>query len=163
MTRVPGVADPGIVRMVKIEQELAIVERQLRTRGCRWTNQRALIVRSALATHDHFTAEELLLQCRSADPKVSRATVYRTLGVLEEIGVVEGLETGDGGRRFEHVIGHRHHDHMVCERCGAIFEFHDPQIEQRQVAAARRIGFRIARHSLRIYGLCRGCGAGGPA
>ncbi len=145
--------------MVKAEQELAIVERQLRRRGCRWTTQRSRIVHEALSTHEHFTAEELLARCRDVDPRVSRATVYRTLAVLEEIGVVEGLETGDGGRRFEHVIGHRHHDHMVCERCGAIFEFRDPQIEARQAAAAKRIGFAIARHSLRIYGTCRACGA----
>lgn len=142
---------------MKPEQEQSIVEEHLRRSGFRWTNQRALIVRQALATHEHFTAEELLAVCRRADPRVSRATVYRTLLVLEQAGFVEGLDTGDGGRRFEHVIGHRHHDHMVCERCGAIFEFHDDELERRQEAAARRLGFRIARHSLRIYGSCREC------
>lgn len=142
---------------MKPEQEQSIVEEHLRRSGFRWTNQRALIVRQALATHEHFTAEELLSVCRRADPRVSRATVYRTLLVLEKAGFVEGLDTGDGGRRFEHVIGHRHHDHMVCEGCGAIFEFHDDELERRQEAAAKRLGFRIARHSLRIYGSCRDC------
>lgn len=142
---------------MKPEQEQSIVEEHLRRSGFRWTNQRALIVRQALATHEHFTAEELLAVCRRADPRVSRATVYRTLLVLEKAGFVEGLDTGDGGRRFEHVIGHRHHDHMVCEGCGAIFEFHDDELERRQEAAAKRLGFRIARHSLRIYGTCREC------
>lgn len=142
---------------MKPEQEQSIVEEHLRRSGFRWTNQRALIVRQALATHEHFTAEELLEVCRRADPRVSRATVYRTLLVLEKAGFVEGLDTGDGGRRFEHVIGHRHHDHMVCEGCGAIFEFHDDELERRQEAAAKRLGFRIARHSLRIYGSCRDC------
>lgn len=142
---------------MKPEQEQSIVESHLRQSGFRWTNQRALIVRQALATHDHFTAEQLLDRCRKVDPRVSRATVYRTLTVLEDSGFVEGLDTGDGGRKFEHVLGHPHHDHMVCVACGAIFEFHDDQLEHRQDVAAKRIGFRIERHSLRIHGTCRAC------
>lgn len=139
------------------EQEQHIVEQHLRDSGFRWTSQRALIVRAALATHDHFTAEELLDYCRREDPKVSRATVYRTLAVLEQEGFVEGLETGDGGRRFEHVLGHEHHDHMVCVVCDKILEFRDDQLERRQELAAERVGFRIQRHSLRIYGICKEC------
>jgi Fur family transcriptional regulator, ferric uptake regulator len=142
---------------VKLEQEHGIVEADLRQRGFRWTNQRSLIVRTALASHEHYTAEELLARCRVTDPKVSRATVYRTLAVLEEAGFVEGLDTGDGGRKFEHVLNHEHHDHMVCGGCGAIFEFRDDELERRQDAAAKRIGFRIERHSLRIYGTCKSC------
>lgn len=145
---------------VKHEQEQSIVEEHLRKSGFRWTNQRALIVREALETHDHFTAEELLDLCRKKDPKVSRATVYRTLSVLEDAGFVEGLETGDGGRRFEHVLGHEHHDHMVCLECEKIIEFRDDELERRQELAARRVGFKIQRHSLRLYGLCKDCQRG---
>ncbi len=142
---------------MKLEQELQLVEADLRRRGFRWTLQRAAIVRTALSSHEHFTAEELLAWCKQKDPRVSRATVYRTLAVLEQAGFVEGLDTGDGGRQFEHVIGHTHHDHMVCTGCGAIFEFHDAELERRQEAAARKLGFRIERHSLRIHGRCRAC------
>lgn len=139
------------------DHEQSIVEESLRKSGFRWTSQRALIVGEALATHDHFTAEELLDLCRKHDPKVSRATVYRTLAVLEEAGFVEGLETGDGGRRFEHVLGHEHHDHMVCLSCEKILEFRDDELERRQELAAQRAGFRIKRHSLRLYGTCKEC------
>ena len=142
---------------MKTDQEQTIVEQQLRKSGFRWTNQRALIVRVALSTHDHFTAEELLELCRRHDPKVSRATVYRTLGVLEQEGFVEGLEAGDGGRRFEHVLGHEHHDHMVCLQCGKILEFRDDELERRQELAAKRLGFHIERHTLHLYGKCRDC------
>lgn len=142
---------------MKPDEELAVVEAALRKRGFRWTNQRAAIVRTALSNHEHFTAEELLALCRRIDPGVSRATVYRTLAVLEEARFVEGLDTGDGGRRFEHVLGHEHHDHMVCRGCGAIFEFRDDELERLQEAAAKRIGFRIEHHSLRIHGVCRSC------
>jgi Fur family ferric uptake transcriptional regulator len=144
-------------RATKSDREAGIVEQALRDSGFRWTNQRALIVREALATHDHFTAEELLDLCRKKDPKVSRATVYRTLTVLEDKGFVEGLETGDGGRRFEHVLGHEHHDHMVCTECEKILEFRDDELERRQELAAKRVGFRIQRHSLRLYGICKQC------
>ncbi len=139
------------------DQEQSIVEEHLRRSGFRWTSQRALIVREALETHDHFTAEELLELCRKKDPKVSRATVYRTLSVLEESGFVEGLETGDGGRRFEHVLGHEHHDHMVCLGCEQIIEFRDDELERRQELAAKKVGFLIQRHSLRLYGRCKAC------
>lgn len=144
-------------RATKSDREAGIVEKALRESGFRWTNQRALIVREALATHDHFTAEELLDLCRKKDPKVSRATVYRTLTVLEDKGFVEGLETGDGGRRFEHVLGHEHHDHMVCTECAKILEFRDDELERRQELAAKRVGFLIQRHSLRLYGTCKQC------
>lgn len=140
--------------------EQDVVEERLRRNGFRWTNQRRLIVRTALSAHDHFTAEDLLERCRRADPRVSRATVYRTLQVLADAGFVEGLDTGDGGRQYEHVIGHGHHDHMLCTSCRRIFEFHDEELERRQEAAARRIGFRIERHSLRIHGTCRDCARG---
>ena len=144
-------------RATKSDREAGIVEKALRESGFRWTNQRALIVREALATHDHFTAEELLDLCRKKDPKVSRATVYRTLTVLEDKGFVEGLETGDGGRRVEHVLGHEHHDHMVCTECEKILEFRDDELERRQELAAKRVGFLIQRHSLRLYGTCKQC------
>jgi Fur family ferric uptake transcriptional regulator len=144
-------------RVEKSEKEEGIVEDALRKSGFRWTNQRALIVREALATHVHFTADELLDMCREKDPKVSRATVYRTLSVLEDAGFVEGLETGDGGRRFEHVLGHAHHDHMVCLICEKIIEFRDDELERRQELAAKRVGFKIARHSLHLYGTCKQC------
>jgi len=83
---------------VKLDQEQQVVEAALRRRGFRWTNQRAAIVRTALQSHEHFTAEELLALCRRLDPKVSRATVYRTLAVLEEAGFV------DAHTRFLHPV-----------------------------------------------------------
>jgi Fur family ferric uptake transcriptional regulator len=88
---------------------------------------------------------------------VSRATVYRTLSMLEDAGFVEGLDTGDGGRKFEHVLGHEHHDHMVCTSCGKIIEFCDEELEERQRVAASRHGFSISSHSLQLFGVCQQC------
>lgn len=142
---------------VELQNELRIVEREMRSRGFRWTTQRQLVARVALSNHGHFSAEEFLDLCRKEDRDVSRATVYRTLGMLEEAGFVEGLDTGDGGRKFEHTLGHEHHDHMVCTKCGAIIEFRDAELETRQELAAEEHGFRITSHSLKLFGLCRDC------
>lgn len=136
------------------QREVDVIERHMRARGLRWTTQRKLIARVACATHAHFSADELLAWCQREDRAVSRATVYRTLAMLESAGFVEGLELGDGGKRYEHVLGHAHHDHLLCTACGAILEFVDPQLERRQEAVARRLGFEIQSHSLRLYGVC---------
>ena len=141
------------------DDELRVVEDYMRNHGHRWTNQRRLIAEQALRNHSHFTADELLDLCRERDDGVSRATVYRTLAMLEDAGFVEGLDTGDGGRKFEHVLGHDHHDHMVCNECGLIIEFRDDELERRQEMAAQRHGFKIRTHSLKLFGLCRDCAA----
>jgi Fur family ferric uptake transcriptional regulator len=140
-----------------IDDELRQIERALRRRGLRWTSQRELVASVALRNHSHFSAEQLLEMCRQEDSAISRATVYRTLGMLEQAGFVEGLDTGEGGRKFEHVLGHTHHDHMICTSCGAILEFRDDELERRQDLAARRNGFTIVSHSLKLYGVCRAC------
>lgn len=142
---------------MRVQQELEIIERFMRDRGMRWTNQRKLIARVALQSHEHFSADELLTMCHKSDLGVSRATIYRTLAMLESAGFVEGLDTGEGKRRFEHVLGHSHHDHMVCTVCGKIIEFCDKALEERQEHAARLKGFEIQSHSLKLFGRCRAC------
>jgi Fur family ferric uptake transcriptional regulator len=140
-----------------VEEELEVIERHMREKGLRWTAQRRVIAKVALETHDHFTADELLDMCREVDRNVSRATVYRTLSMLETANFVEALETPEGMRRFEHTIGHEHHDHMICTRCSKILEFRDEGIEQLQLEAARRAGFRMTSHSLKLFGVCAAC------
>ena len=142
-----------------MKSELATVERAMRERGLRWTAPRQTIVHTAFATHQHFTADELHEMVKRRDRRVSRASVYRTLALLEECGFVEGLDVGDGTRRYEHTLGHEHHDHMLCLACGRIIEFQDREIERRQQIAATRHGFVIASHSLRLYGYCQACAA----
>lgn len=152
-------AAEGETYPAKMENELKTVEQEMRRRGYRWTSQRLLVAKAAFGTHAHFTADELLAICQKEDRGVSRATVYRTLGMLEESGFVEGLDTGEGGRRFEHTLGHDHHDHMVCTQCGRIIEFFDQELERRQTRSAEREGFQIKSHSLKLFGICRECQA----
>lgn len=133
-------------------------ERFLRGRSLKLTPQRERIFDRAFRTHDHFSAETLYRWMREeSGPAVSRATVYRTLSLLVEGGFIQSLDVGRGELMYEHTLGHRHHDHMVCLECGKIEEFHDERIEELQRQAARRKGFEVVDHDHRLLGYCRAC------
>ena len=133
-------------------------EDYLRKRSLKLTPQRERVFDRAFETHEHFTAETFYgWMQEEGGPKVSRATVYRTLALLQEGGFIESLDTGRGEVVFEHTLGHRHHDHMVCLECGRIEEFHDERIEELQQEAARKKGFRLVSHDHRLLGYCKGC------
>jgi Fur family ferric uptake transcriptional regulator len=130
----------------------------LRTRALKLTPQRRRIFERAFSTHEHFSAETLYGWMRAEEGSgVSRATVYRTLSLLVEGGFLETLDTKQGELLYEHVLGHRHHDHLVCLDCGRIEEFSDERIEEFQREAAARKGFRLHHHDLRLFGTCASC------
>lgn len=133
----------------------------LHGKNLRLTAQRAEVLRCIYRTHRHVTAEELYEMLRKkGDRSISRATVYRTLSLLEEGGFVDALSVGrDEGLRYEHTLGHEHHDHMVCDECGKIIEFHSEAIEAQQEAVAAEHGFTITSHRLNIHGVCKACAA----
>ncbi|HEX6886074.1 MAG TPA: Fur family transcriptional regulator [Planctomycetota bacterium] len=140
----------------------AAIQRQfesfLATRALKLTAQRRRIFARVFATHEHFSAERLYGWMRAEEgSKVSRATVYRTLALLVEGGFLETLDAGQGELLYEHVLGHRHHDHLVCIDCGRIEEFADERIEEFQREAAARKGFRLHYHNLRLFGTCAAC------
>ncbi len=139
----------------------AIIQRfedHLRQQDLRLTPQRRRIFDKVYGTHEHFSAETLYSWLAQEEgPKVSRATVYRTLDMLSKGGFVESLDTGKGEMVYEHVLGHEHHDHMVCETCGRIEEFHDERIEELQLEAARLKGFEVRSHVHRLMGQCSAC------
>jgi len=130
----------------------------LASRSLKLTPQRSLVFEKAFETHEHFSAETLYSWLRHGDgAAVSRATVYRTIQLLQEGAFIESLDTGRGEVVYEHVVGHKHHDHMVCIDCGKIEEFHDERIEKLQEAACERKGFQLVSHALRLMGYCRSC------
>lgn len=129
----------------------------LKDRDLKLTLQRRRIFEHVFATHDHFSAEKLFSWLQEESRSVSRATVYRTLSLLVEGGFLESLDTGQGELLYEHILGHRHHDHMVCLDCGRIEEFYDRRIEELQEAAAREKGFSLRSHNLRLFGVCSRC------
>lgn len=130
----------------------------LRARSLKLTPQRARIFDRAFATHEHFSAEALYDWLGAQPgPRVSRATVYRTLSLLCDGEFMKSLDVGRGELVYEHVLGHGHHDHMVCLGCGRIEEFHDERIETLQLEAARKKGFELVKHDHRLIGYCRAC------
>jgi Fur family ferric uptake transcriptional regulator len=127
----------------------------LHDRGLRFTAQRKAVLEAALASQTHFTADQLLGAVRERESSVSLATVYRTLGHLQECGLVREAFRAEGCSAYEAV--HGHHDHMLCIRCGKVIEFCDEQIEQLQERVCRRHGFEALDHRMGIRGLCGDC------
>lgn len=139
----------------KIEERF---EEFLRRQNLKMTPQRRRVFDKAFAVHEHFSVETMYEWLKEEEgPAVSRATVYRTLEVLERGGFIEAVETGRGEVVYEHVLGHEHHDHMVCRVCGKIAEFQDAEIEKLQLENAKKLGFIMTGHMLRLSGICGDC------
>ncbi|MBI4831638.1 MAG: transcriptional repressor [Candidatus Lindowbacteria bacterium] len=121
------------------------------------TPQRRAILDIVFETHRHFDAEELVEIIRQRQKRISRATVYRTLDLLVRAGLVAAMELGETRKVYEHVTGHKHHDHMICTKCGRAIEFDDGFIELLQQKVCERLNFEAETHSLRIFGRCEKC------
>lgn len=138
-----------------MEEEL--FRKLLEEKGCRLTKQRNAILQKAFSYKGHFDPESLYLEMRGKGMKASRASVYRTLNLLCECGLVEKVSKTEQGTIYEHSLGRRHHDHMVCIRCGKIIEFYSERIEKLQEKICRDQGFQGKSHTLEIRGYCRFC------
>ena len=127
-------------------------EEYLKRQSLKMTPQRRRIFEKAFEVHEHFSVERMYEWLKEEEgPAVSRATVYRTLEVLERGGFIEAVETRRGEVVYEHVLGHAHHDHMVCMESGEVIEFLDEEIEKRQHRIAEEHGYEIVDHSLVLY------------
>ncbi|MBY0458756.1 MAG: transcriptional repressor [Gemmataceae bacterium] len=124
----------------------------------RFTDQQRELLQHVFAKHEHFDAEELIGNLKTAGKQVSRATVYRTLSKLVDAGLLRRIELG-ARTVFDHDYGYPAHDHLVCEQCGTMTEFQSPDLEAllEKVAAAHQ--FRPVGHTLVIRGTCAACNA----
>jgi Fur family ferric uptake transcriptional regulator len=150
----PGEGRPSFEPREK-EQFLSI----LRERGQRVTSERLALFDEVFARHGHIDAEELLAGLRRDGVEISRATVYRNLELLVELGLARKQRLGHRRFLYEHVHPGQHHDHLVCTGCGRVVEFVSPGIRALQVEICRAHGFALDRHSLQINGLCNRCAA----
>ena len=130
----------------------------LQTRGKRVTQQRRLIVEMVFSHHDHFDADELIEHLGEliAERKVSRPTIYRTLGELVDAGMLRKMVLG-GRSVFEHSYGYPSHDHLHCQVCNKLIEFHSDELEQIRNAVAREHSFEVLGHRMFVTGLCAAC------
>ena len=140
----------------------------LTSRGLRKTTQRDAIIEAAFSTDRHYTADELLDMSRQIEPTVSRATVYRTLPILVDSGLLRELDLGQDRKVYDpNFVDHPHHNHLICLDCKTILEFEDLNMELLENCMSRRMGFtpankqvRIEAHcdELRLKGVCRKSG-----
>ncbi len=131
----------------------------LQSRGVRRSTPRDQVVEIFLSQKGHLSAEELLTRVRERNRRVGLATVYRTLKLLSECGLAIERKFNRQISTFEPAVYGKHHDHLICLRCGAIEEFTEPGIEALQERVARSHGFQITDHKLELYGHCRKCAA----
>lgn len=138
------------------DERFARFKDHLRAQRLKSTAQRDTIVRAFLDTQRHVSVEELYTEVRRRNPRIGYATVYRTMKLLTECGVAAERHFRDGEARYESAEK-RHHDHLICERCGKIVEFEEPRIEELQEQMAKRLGFQFTGHKMELYGVCRDC------
>lgn len=126
------------------------LERLCVEKGMRMTDQRRIIARVLSEASDHPDVEEVFARASILDDKISIATVYRTVRLFEESGILERHDFGDGRARYEE-RSETHHDHLIDVQSGRVIEFSDSEIEALQEAAARRLGFKLVDHRLELY------------
>lgn len=131
-------------------------EEFLEMHGHRKTKGRRELVRHIFSYHDHFTAEDLVLDVERRKIRVSRSSIYRTLSLLVEAGLLRKLRFGDRDA-YEHDYGYPEHDHLYCTKCGKILEFYAGELEQLRDRVAREHRFRATSHRFIIAGLCDSC------
>ncbi|WP_337181198.1 Fur family transcriptional regulator [Shinella sp.] len=121
-------------------------------RGMRMTEQRRVIARVLEASADHPDVEELYRRSSAVDARISISTVYRTVKLFEDAGIIERHDFRDGRSRYE-TVPDEHHDHLIDLKNGQVIEFHSPEIEALQERIAREHGFRLVDHRLELYGV----------
>jgi Fur family transcriptional regulator, ferric uptake regulator len=121
------------------------------------TAQRETILNEFLRIEGHQSAEELTAAVKKRDKTIGQATVYRNLRIFTESGIAREVRFGDGVTRYEHNVGHSHHDHITCQRCGKTIEVFDPKIEELQEKLALEHKFLVTGHVMHIYGLYADC------
>ena len=127
----------------------------IRGKGLRHTPQRDAIVSAIFASTEHFTADELWDRLRGTDVRTSRATLYRTLTLLTEAGLLQEIDLGDGQTTYDpNFLDHPTHNHLVCVDCGKVIEFEDEHLGVLNDCITRRLGFRPVKKSLRIEACC---------
>jgi len=130
----------------------------IRENKLKYTSQREAILKTLYDNPKHFTSEKLYLKVKENYPElnIGIATVYRTLSLLEESGLVSSISLGIQGKKFE-IANKPHHDHIICTRCGKIVEFENDEVEALQEKIANESGFVLTDHMMQLYGICKKC------
>ncbi len=154
-------------RPAQFKQWLATIlqtfQEHLSHQGLKLTHQREEILRCFMAAERHLSVEEIYAASKKQDPTIGRATIFRTIKLLQECGLVAEVGSANGRAKFELKGDRPHHDHMICIECGRIIEFQSPMMERFQDGAIRRHGFEALWHRHEIFGRCRDCSKRAPS
>lgn len=126
------------------------IEALCAAKGMRMTEQRRVIARVLAQSDDHPDVEELFRRCAKVDDRISISTVYRTMRLFEDAGIIERHDFRDGRARYE-TSSDSHHDHLINLRTGEVIEFQSEEIERLQGEVARKLGFKLVDHRLELY------------
>ena len=129
-------------------------------KGLRHTEQREKVLDVFLATERHVTVQELYDLVRNKHKGIGYATVARTMKLMCESGLCRQVDFGDGALRYEHKYGHKHHDHLICIKCGKFEEIYSPKLEKIQRELVKKHGYVQESYKLDIFGLCPECANG---
>lgn len=136
----------------------AVLSQYLVLHGLKASRQREVIAGVFFRCGGHISVEELLRKVRDIEPRVSQATVYRTMKLLHQSGLAEERRFNDGFLRYEPKdVNAAHHDHLICTGCGKIIEFVSDEIESLQDRVAKAHDFSVTHHRMELYGLCALC------
>lgn len=132
----------------------------LKENTLKFTKQRELVLKFLYDNDGHFTPEDIYNKLKQENPDINIgiATVYRTLSLLETSQIASSISFGVQGKKYELGLK-KHHDHLICSKCGEIIEFYDEVIEQRQEDIAKKFNFQMRDHTMKIVGLCENCQA----
>jgi len=143
---------------MQIEKGDKIFSDYLKQKRLKYTPERKTILKEVFTIHGHFEADELYLGLRQkSDRRISRATVYRTLPLLEQSGLIRRVIFTDKHTHYENVYGHEHHEHLICLKCGKIIDFYRKSLEDTLENVARENEFKSVAYKLEITGYCKEC------
>jgi Fur family ferric uptake transcriptional regulator len=129
----------------------------LNSKDLRLTKERKAVLEEVFLHSGHLEAEELAHTLRRKKKRASRATIYRTLDLLVESGIVRKVDLGRGHSHYELALDHPHHEHMICLKCGRVIEFSDRAVHQALTRLCRRKTFELTAHRFQVFGYCDKC------
>lgn len=154
----PGHNDLGTVEVAVSPEEK--FREYLKTQGLRLTPERQRIVQEVFSSHEHFDTDQLvarLSQGTGGGQRVSRSTVYRSLTLLVEAGLLRVVARPNDRDVYEHDYGYPEHDHLICKKCGKLIEFQDDRMREILAEVTAETGFRMTGHRLEVFGQCAEC------
>lgn len=141
-------------RSEHVENELKTFSTFLKKKGLKITSQRMLVAEKIFSIQTHFTADSLLDDLKDRKDEISKATIYRILGIMVEANLITEHNFGQDFKYYEHISENQHHDHIICVECNRIVEFINENIEKLQEDVAKEHGFTIKGHELNIFATC---------